>query len=112
MTKIAIFSDIHGNLSALNAFYEDAKKENVDDYWFLGDIFGPGPDVQEVWNKLLRINPSVRIRGNWEDFLINAFLKKGDLSDSIKTIENYVIDCLDNPADVCKVVEEWPLHLF
>ncbi|MFT8555722.1 metallophosphoesterase family protein [Liquorilactobacillus hordei] len=111
MTKIAIFSDIHGNLSALNAFYEDAKKENVDDYWFLGDTFGPGPDVQEVWDKLLRINPSVRIRGNWEDFLIKAFLKKGDLSDSIKTIENYVIERLDNPADVCKVVEEWPLHV-
>ncbi|MFT8825782.1 MAG: hypothetical protein ABF536_09770 [Liquorilactobacillus mali] len=27
MAKIAIFSDIHGNLSALNAFYENSKKK-------------------------------------------------------------------------------------
>ncbi|MFT8477419.1 MAG: metallophosphoesterase family protein [Liquorilactobacillus sp.] len=90
--------------------YEDAKKENVDDYWFLGDIFGPGPDVQTVWNKLLDINPSIRIRGNLEDFLVNSFFKNSELSNSIETIENYVIEHLDNLADVCKVVEKWPLH--
>ncbi|MFT8825781.1 metallophosphoesterase family protein [Liquorilactobacillus mali] len=76
----------------------------------MGDIFGPGPDVQEIWNKFLEINPSIKIRGNWEDFLINSFSKKTKLSNSIELIEKYIIGHLDNPLETCKIVEQWPLH--
>ena len=46
MTTIAVFSDIHGNLAALEAVYADAIQHGSGAYWFLGDLFGPGPDVQ------------------------------------------------------------------
>lgn len=39
--KIALLSDIHGNVTALEAVLADAKKEQVTDYWFLGDLLAP-----------------------------------------------------------------------
>ena len=37
--KIAVFSDIHGNLKALKEVLEQIKEKNVDLTVFLGDIF-------------------------------------------------------------------------
>lgn len=42
--KIALLADVHGNASALKAVVEDSVKENVTDYWFLGDLIIPGPE--------------------------------------------------------------------
>ena len=44
--KLAVISDIHGNLPALDAVIEDAEKQNVDAYIFAGDycISNPYPD--------------------------------------------------------------------
>ena len=35
MTKIAVLSDIHGNMTALEAVLADAKVAKVDEYWLL-----------------------------------------------------------------------------
>ena len=35
--RFAIISDIHGNLHALNAVLEDARKNNAEEYIFVGD---------------------------------------------------------------------------
>ncbi|MDE3283270.1 metallophosphoesterase [Lacticaseibacillus casei] len=110
MTKIAIFSDIHGNLNALQAAYADANSLGAVDYWFLGDLLGPGPDVQSVWKELTAINPSIRIRGNWEDFLIAVLAGKDHLSPAQQAIEKYVINGLDNPQQTCKILSKWPRH--
>ena len=40
--RIAVFSDVHGNTTALEAVYQDSIKQKVDKYWFLGDLFSPG----------------------------------------------------------------------
>jgi len=71
-TKVGIFSDVHGNYTALKAVYEDALALGVNDFWFLGDLFSPGPGAMDLWNLLLKINPSVCLRGNWEDLLLKA----------------------------------------
>jgi len=42
--RIAIFSDIHGNLEALKAVLADMEKMGVQDKFCLGDIVGYGPD--------------------------------------------------------------------
>lgn len=41
MAKIAIISDIHGNLTALEAVIADIKAKAVDEVWVLGDILMP-----------------------------------------------------------------------
>ena len=40
--RIAVFSDVHGNLSALKKVLEQIKEKNVDEIIFLGDIFQRG----------------------------------------------------------------------
>ena len=45
--RIAIVSDIHGNLEALTAVMEDIEKQKVDQVACLGDIVGYGPNPRE-----------------------------------------------------------------
>lgn len=45
---IAIVSDIHSNLEALQAVLEDIKSNSIDRIYCLGDMIGYGPDPKEV----------------------------------------------------------------
>lgn len=40
---IAVMADVHGNQTALAAVLADANKHAATQYWFLGDLFLPGP---------------------------------------------------------------------
>ncbi|MGI9519942.1 MAG: metallophosphoesterase family protein [Pirellulaceae bacterium] len=44
MTRLAIISDIHGNVEALRAVLDDITEQNVDQVYCLGDVIGYGPD--------------------------------------------------------------------
>lgn len=50
--KIAIISDVHGNLDALDAVMEDARKHEVGAFINLGDMVGSGAYPEEVVKKL------------------------------------------------------------
>ena len=56
--KIAIISDIHGNLEALQAI-----NEPWDELWVLGDLVNYGPNPSEVVD-FVRRNATVVVRGN------------------------------------------------
>jgi len=53
--KLAIFSDIHGNITALREVLRDIDRENVDKRFCLGDLVGYGPHPNEV--KLVHGSP-------------------------------------------------------
>lgn len=78
--KIAILSDIHGNASALNAVLEDASRQEVTDYWLLGDTFLPGPGVQEILDLLAPLPLTAHVRGNWEDRFLGSLSGEIDLT--------------------------------
>ncbi len=59
--RIAVLSDIHANLPALDAVL-DAIGE-VDRYWQLGDVVGYGPHPDEVVKRLRELG-AVGVRGN------------------------------------------------
>ena len=61
--RIAVFSDIHGNLQALNAILEDIKNEEFDEVIFLGDVIGIGPKPKECLELLLNSDITL-ISGN------------------------------------------------
>jgi predicted phosphodiesterase len=46
-TRIAILSDVHGNLPAFRAVVEAARAAGVDAIWFLGDLVGYGAQPDE-----------------------------------------------------------------
>ncbi|MDM8267137.1 metallophosphoesterase family protein [Limosilactobacillus pontis] len=68
--KIAVFSDVHGNLTALQAMYQDSLDQGVDEYWFVGDLLMPGPSVNEIWALVQKMAPTVMVRGNWDDLVV------------------------------------------
>lgn len=59
--RIAVLSDIHGNLPALDACLEALKP--YDAVWQLGDIVGYGPQPDEVVARLAEVNAH-GVRGN------------------------------------------------
>ena len=67
MDKIAIISDIHGNLEALKTVLEDIKKRNITKIFCLGDIVAKGTHQQECVD-LIRKNCEMVIRGNCDEF--------------------------------------------
>ena len=59
--KIAIISDIHGNLEALTATLEDIEKRNVNEIICLGDIIAKGIHPKECLD-LIRKKCKIVIR--------------------------------------------------
>ena len=59
--RIAVLSDIHANLPALDAVLGDAG--TVDAVWHLGDVVGYGPDPDGVVDRLRSIG-AIGVRGN------------------------------------------------
>jgi len=70
---IAILSDTHGNLVALDAVLADiAAQGGVDHYWLLGDLVAMGPDPVGVMQRL-RVLPNCQaIRGNTDRWLTDV----------------------------------------
>lgn len=71
--KVAILSDIHGNISALQNVFEDLKSSSVDGLILLGDIIDYGQHSNEVIDYLEKqdINIICNIWGNHEDAICN-----------------------------------------
>ena len=64
--KIAIISDIHGNLEALKATLKDIQKRKVDKIYCLGDTIAKGVHPRECI-KLIRENCEVVLQGNTDE---------------------------------------------
>ena len=63
--KIALFSDIHSNLPALEAFFKDLETRNVDSVYCLGDLVGYNVWPNEVINEI-RKRRIPTIAGNYD----------------------------------------------
>jgi predicted phosphodiesterase len=75
--KLAVFSDIHGNLVALDAVIADVKAiDDVDTVWVLGDLAAFGPRPSECIQRLRDLQQSFGegkchiIGGNTERYLV------------------------------------------
>ncbi|MBR2784516.1 MAG: metallophosphoesterase family protein [Clostridia bacterium] len=66
MGKIAIISDIHGNLTALNAVLDDIKSRGVDKIMCLGDMIVKCSSPKECVDKILK-SCEVVVKGNCEE---------------------------------------------
>jgi predicted phosphodiesterase len=68
--RYLVLSDLHANLPALDAVLRHAKQRGYDDVMFLGDAVGYYPHPEEVLDRLVALNPSVRILGNHDAALL------------------------------------------
>jgi putative phosphoesterase len=70
--KIAIISDIHGNMDALESVLSDIEKENCSKIFCLGDIAMAGPEPSETISKihaLIQTKDFYIIQGNTDNML-------------------------------------------
>lgn len=65
--RIAIISDIHGNLEAINETLKDIKKRNVDKIICLGDIIAKGVHSKECI-RLVKENCDIVLQGNCDKY--------------------------------------------
>lgn len=68
LERIALISDVHGNLTALDAVLDDIDSRGIERIINLGDFVGKGPRGSEVVDRCDKAC-DVNIRGNWDDFL-------------------------------------------
>jgi putative phosphoesterase len=74
--KVAILSDIHGNLQALNAVLDEIDREHPDFIIVCGDV-ATGPFPGETMQRLMDYNGRAHfIRGNADRELLSAFEKQ------------------------------------
>lgn len=70
--RIALISDIHGNLVALDAVLADARSVGVDAHWVLGDLIAIGPEPVAVLERLAALEPATFVRGNTDRYVVTG----------------------------------------
>lgn len=65
MERIAIISDIHGNVPALEAVLSDIRRRGIARIVCLGDLVGKGPEPAEAVD-LVRSHCEITVQGNWD----------------------------------------------
>jgi putative phosphoesterase len=80
---IALISDIHGNLSALEAVLKDADRAKAKQIWCLGDLIGYIPFPNECIERIQK-KASASIVGNYDQKVIHFKKKKNEWKKSKK----------------------------
>lgn len=70
MDRIAIISDIHGNMPALEAVLADIRSRGIDTIFCLGDLVGKGPHSELAVDRCRTVCAGT-VKGNWDDFIVN-----------------------------------------
>lgn len=67
MERIAVISDVHGNLEALRTVLDDIRSRGIDEVYCLGDIIHKGVHTRECI-ELVRSSCAVVLQGNADDY--------------------------------------------
>jgi predicted phosphodiesterase len=70
--RLAVISDIHSNLEALETALSQIKKLGSDEIICLGDIIGYGPNPIECLDLILNYTNKI-VRGNHESSAVNSY---------------------------------------
>jgi predicted phosphodiesterase len=82
--KVAVFSDVHGNLIALDSFIE-ATRGCVDRYLCLGDVVNYGPWNDECLERVMELPGITVIEGNHE----RLFLGHEELEHKLAIVQTF-----------------------
>ena len=71
--RLALMSDIHGNIQALDACLDHARAQRTDRFAFLGDLVGYGADPGAVVERLkpLLEEGAIVLKGNHDEMAVN-----------------------------------------
>jgi diadenosine tetraphosphatase ApaH/serine/threonine PP2A family protein phosphatase len=103
---IAIISDLHSNIEALDAVVKDIRRRNIERIIVLGDVIGYGPNPKETLELVRSINPEVILMGNHEHALINGC--PSNMHPRAKTTIEWTHQQLS--AAELQWIKDWPTH--
>ncbi len=63
--RIALISDIHGNLESLDAVLADIDRQQIDKVYCLGDVVGYGPNPGECLDRIMHCD--LCLLGDWDE---------------------------------------------
>jgi protein phosphatase len=69
LDKIAVISDVHGNMPALETVLDDIRGRGIDLIYNLGDLVGKGPYSDQAIDRCRDVC-QVIVRGNWDDAIL------------------------------------------
>lgn len=69
--RVAIFSDVHGNIYSFKRILDSMKKNNIDYYIYCGDICGYYYHQNEIIELFQEFNNLICIRGNHDQTFVN-----------------------------------------
>lgn len=84
--KLLVFSDVHGNGYAFDAFIENIQQEEYDRIVFCGDIFGYYYDQKRIIEQLSQMKNLLWIKGNHDNYFYELY---DDDADEEKYILKY-----------------------
>ena len=85
MEKIAIISDVHGNLTGLEAVLSDIRRRGIRRIWCLGDIVAKGTHSEECV-RMIREACEIAIQGNCDDVFSSEIDLEGKSELTIRRI--------------------------
>jgi diadenosine tetraphosphatase ApaH/serine/threonine PP2A family protein phosphatase len=88
--RIALLSDVHGNLPALRAVLEDVDAANVEEIWCLGDLVGYGAEPNGCIS-LARERCDLVLAGN-HDLVVTGAISISDFSDNAAAAARWTRD--------------------
>ena len=106
--KVAIFSDIHGNLPAFEIMLKDAGK--VDLYVSLGDVVDFGPWSNECVDLLEGLDNCIKILGNHEEFFLSG--KYEGSKQIVKSFFDFCIKDFTNFAPLKSYIKSYTLGKY
>lgn len=97
--RIAVISDVHANMLALEAVYTDIQSQRIDAIVFLGDLVMSGPRPQEVYSLMKQLKPVVWLQGNtdnWIEAIHGDFVPANGKEEFIKNLNDFACSRLDD----------------
>ena len=95
MKRLAVFSDIHGNLEALESILNSIERNSIDEVIYLGDVIGIGPNPKECLDLIMDSRIKM-VKGNHEIYQLNEDLYNNYLPDNEKAHRDWVKAQLDD----------------
>lgn len=109
--RIALITDIHGNLPAFEAVAEDLKKQSCDMLVFLGDLVVNGLYPAECFELLESMNPDICIQGNTDGFfteLAPPWKPTDERQQYLHTLMKFAESRLNEEA--LERISSWPVY--
>ncbi|MCB9430839.1 MAG: metallophosphoesterase family protein [Ardenticatenaceae bacterium] len=107
--KIAIITDVHANLPALEAALAAIAREGCDQIIHLGDVIGIGPYPSECLELMLNVTQMEFVMGNHDEWFANGLPRPQPewMSDGEVAHQRWTHEQLDSALKV--VVGQWPI---